>query len=176
MMIRAKSRDTAGHRRARHTMKKKKIQNGGIGGAPVVGLVFGHVNADLLTWSRCEHIVLLTLESPLTYQKFRYAAQQSAAGMHSVLELLMKSLQFLTKLGAIPFHDFVNECSKAQRHKFLQFPGVVQAQTPLRLHPLDEHRALKLLRQFAQAGHFLFSDTVAQSTITAAHFSSGRTA
>jgi len=39
--------------------------------------------------------------------------------MHSVLELLMKSLQFLTKLRSIPFHDFVNEYSKAQRDKFL---------------------------------------------------------
>jgi hypothetical protein len=176
MMIRAKSRDTAGHRRARHTMKKKKIQNGGIGGAPVVVLVFGDVNADLLTWSRCEHIVLLTLESPLTYQNFRYSAQQSAASMHSELELLMKSLQFLTRLRAIPFHDFVNECSKAQRHQFLQFSSVVQAKTPLRLHPFDEYRALELLRQFTQAGHFFFSDAVAQSTIIAAHFPSGRTA
>src|SRR5208283_2736842 len=60
MMIRAKSRYTTRHRRARHTVEEEKIQNGGIGGAPVVVLVFGHVNADLPTWSRCEHIVLLT--------------------------------------------------------------------------------------------------------------------
>src|ERR1700691_3275447 len=89
MMIRAKSRDTTRHRRTRHTMKKKKIQNRGIGGAPVGVLVFGHVNADLLTWSRCEHIVLLKLESSLTYQKFCYATQKSAAGMHPMFELLM---------------------------------------------------------------------------------------
>jgi hypothetical protein len=38
-------------------------------------VVFSHVNANLLSWSRCEHVVLLQLESPLTYQKFRYAAQ-----------------------------------------------------------------------------------------------------
>jgi hypothetical protein len=86
----------------------------------VVVLVFSHVDADLLTWSRCEHVVLLTLESPLTNQKFCYAAQQSAAGMHSMLELLMKGLQFLAKLRAIPFHDFVNECS-----------NIAKAQIPL---------------------------------------------
>jgi hypothetical protein len=100
-------------------MKKEKIQNGGIRGAPVVVLVFSHVDADLLTWSRCEHVVLLTLESPLTYQKFRYAAQQPAPGVYSLLELLMKGLQFLAKLRAISFHDSLDECSKAQRHKFL---------------------------------------------------------
>jgi len=112
----------------------------------VVVLIFRHVDADLLTWSRCEHVVLLTLESPLTYQKFRYAAQQSASGMYSLLKLLMKGLQFLAKLRAIPLHDSVNKCSKAQRHKSLVYPSVVQAKTPLRLHPLDEHRALELLR------------------------------
>src|ERR1700685_693660 len=119
VMICPKSGDTARHRRTRHTMKEKKIQNRGIGGAPVVVLVFSYVNADLLTWSRCEHVVLLKLESSLTNQKFCYATEQSAAGMHSMFELLMEGLQFLAKLRAIPFHDFVNECLKAQRHKFL---------------------------------------------------------
>jgi hypothetical protein len=138
-------------------------------------LIFSHVDADLLTWSRCEHVVLLTLKSPLTYQKFRYAAQQSAPSVYSLLELLMKNLQFLTKLRAIPFHDFVNECSKAQRHKFLYFPSVVQAKTPLCLHPLDEHRTLELLRQFTQAGHFFVSDAVAERTIVAAHLPRGGT-
>ena len=141
----------------------------------MVLLVLSHVNADLLTRSRCEHVVLLKLESPLTYQKFRYAAQQSAAGMHSLLELLMKGLQFLAKLRAIPFHDFVNERLKPQRDKFPQFPSVVQAKTSLRLHPLDEHSALELLRQFMHPGHFFFSDAVARRTIMAAHFPRGRT-
>src|SRR5580700_1901649 len=98
MMICAKSRDTACYSRTRHTMKKKKIQNGGIGRAPMVALVLSHVNADLLTWSRSEHNALLTLESSLTYQKFCYAAQETATGMYSLLELRMEGLQFLTKL------------------------------------------------------------------------------
>jgi hypothetical protein len=55
-------------------MEEEKIQNSGVGGAPVVLLVLSHVNADFLTRSRCEHTVLPTLESSLTYQKFRYAA------------------------------------------------------------------------------------------------------
>src|SRR5208282_2530617 len=42
-------------------MKKEKIQNRGIGGAPVVLLVLSHVNADLPTWPRCEHVDLLKL-------------------------------------------------------------------------------------------------------------------
>jgi len=138
-------------------------------------LVFSYVNADLLTWSRSEHIVLLTLKSSLTNQKFCYATEQSAPGMHSVLELLMKGLQFLAKLGSISFYDFINDCAIPQRHKFLYFPSVVQAKTPLCLHPLDEHRALELLRQLTQAGNFFFSDAVAQCTIVAAYFSGGRT-
>src|SRR5271155_4837884 len=95
MMIRAKSRDTACHRRTRHTMKKKKIQNRSIGGAPVVLLVFSHVNTDILTWSRCEHFVLLKLESPLTYQfdqpGILLRDGQSAAGMHSPGQCLIYS-------------------------------------------------------------------------------------
>ncbi|MFZ0419911.1 MAG: hypothetical protein WAM04_17560, partial [Candidatus Sulfotelmatobacter sp.] len=103
----------------RYAMEEEKIQNTGVGGAPVVLLVLSHVNADLLTGSGCEHVVLLKLESSLTNQKFRYAAQQAATGMHSVLELVMKSLQFLAELRAIPFYDFVDECLKTQRDKFL---------------------------------------------------------
>jgi hypothetical protein len=37
----------------------------------VVLLVFSHVNPDLLTGSRCEHISLLTFASFSTEQKFR---------------------------------------------------------------------------------------------------------
>ena len=84
----------------------------------MVVLVFSPVDADLLTWSRCEHSVLLTLESSLTNQKFCYATEQSAAGMHSMPQLLMKGIQFLAKLRAVPFHHFVNDCSKPLRHKF----------------------------------------------------------
>ena len=58
-------------------MKEKKVKNSGISGAPVVLLVLSHVNADFPTGSRCEHVVLLKLESPLTYLKFRYALPQA---------------------------------------------------------------------------------------------------
>ena len=72
--------------------------------------------------------------------------------MHSVFELLMERRQFRAKLRTISFHDFINECSKPQRDKLLQFPGVVQAKTSVGLRLFDEQGALKLLCQFTQAG------------------------
>src|SRR5271155_876034 len=60
-------------------MEEEKIQNSGIGGAPVVLLVLSYVNPDLLTRSSSEHVVLLSLESPLTNYKFR--ARQSFHGI-----------------------------------------------------------------------------------------------
>jgi hypothetical protein len=87
----------------------------------------------------------------------------------------MKGLQFLAKLRTIPFHDVINKRAIRQRDKFLLFPRVVQTNTPLRLPPWDEHGAREVLRQFTQAGHFFFSDAVAQRTIIAPHFPRGRT-
>ena len=46
-------------------------------------LVLSYTNADLLTRPRCQHIVLLSLESSLTHQKLG-ATQKSSALMNSV--------------------------------------------------------------------------------------------
>jgi hypothetical protein len=40
-------------------MEEEEIQNSCIRGAPVILLVLSYVNADLLTRSGCEHVVLL---------------------------------------------------------------------------------------------------------------------
>ena len=112
-------------------------------------------------------MVLLKLEPSPTNQKFRYATQQSASGMYSLLELLVESLQLIAKLHTIPFHDFIIEFAKRRGDKFLKFPGMIHAEISLSLRPLVELRALELPRQFMQAGHLLLSDTVAQRTIIA---------
>ena len=53
VMICTKSGDAAGHGCARDAMEEEKIQNGGIGRAPVVLLVLSYINADFLTRPRC---------------------------------------------------------------------------------------------------------------------------
>jgi len=65
-------------------MEKEKIQNSCIGSTPVVVLVLSYVNADFLARSCCEHIVLSTLKSSLTYQKLSGTTQKTSALMNSV--------------------------------------------------------------------------------------------
>src|SRR5580698_2444225 len=62
MMIGPKSRNAPRHRRTGHPVKEEKIQNGSVGGAPVVLLVLRYVEADLLARSRCQHVFLLKIE------------------------------------------------------------------------------------------------------------------
>src|SRR5208282_3010478 len=62
VVIGAKSGDAARHRRSGHAVEKEKVENRGIGRAPVILMVLGYVDADFLTRSRFEHIVLLKLE------------------------------------------------------------------------------------------------------------------
>ncbi len=55
----------------------------------------------------------------MTDEKFGGAAQRSAANVNSTFELLTESFKLLLQFRAISFQDFVNECSQAQRNKFL---------------------------------------------------------
>jgi hypothetical protein len=93
--------------------------------------------------------------------------------MYSLLKLLVESLQLIAKVHSISFHDFINELATRRRDKVLEFPGMIHAEPSLSLHPMDELGALELPRQFMQAAHLLFSDTVAQRTIIADNFSRG---